>query len=440
MIKAILIFYASELTYYPVIMTIFANVRGEKLNLREIITISLSFFVIDITPFPTIIGRILILFLISYFSRKDLPLSLHMFNGSFPWVIDSIIIRTISFFVLPIFGLDYIVLSKNNILFIFVQLSVLLVYLLSIKISKIDFQTFIEISEIKSLRKKMFFTDVTMIFYYVVIESLTAVEFLGNFSTLIYRQWLVVIYFIFFILMLFYMNRSYQNRLEKEIASAREQELRYLSAYSKKVEGLYEELRAFRHDYANILVSLKEGIDQDDMGLVRKIYDSVLEDSADFIQNSKFNIGRLANIDDDAIKSLLSAKFLEAEANHIEVNLEVKDKIGAPAMPLLDYIRILAILCDNAIEAALEAENPAITIACFYQDDDYVLIVDNSTKEENIPVNLIYQKDYSSKGYGRGIGLKTIHQMMRKYPDLIVQTDSKNYHFCQTIRIKKAFD
>ena len=440
MVKAILIFYASQLTYYPVIMTIFANVRGEKLNLREIITISLSFFVIDITPFPTIIGRILILFLISYFSRKDFPLSLHMFNGSFPWVIDSIIIRTISFFVLPIFGLDYIVLSKNNILFIFVQLSVLLVYLLIIKISKINFQTFIEISEIKSLRKKLVFTDVTMIFYYVVIESLTAVEFKRKIPTLIYREWLVFLYFLFFILMIIYMSRSYQNRLEKEIASAREQELRYLSAYSKKVEGLYEELRAFRHDYANILVSLKEGIDQDDMGLVRKIYDSVLEDSADFIRNSKFNIGRLANLEDDAIKSLLSAKFLEAEANHIEVNLEVKDKIGVPDIPLLDYIRLLAILCDNAIEAALEAENPAITIACFYQDDDYVLIVDNTTKEESVPINLIYQKDYSSKGHGRGIGLTTIHQMMRKYSNLSVQTNSKNYHFSQTIRIKKAFD
>ena len=392
--KALLIYFASQLVYYPVIMTIFANVRGEKLKLREIVMISLSFFVIDITSFPTIVGRILILFLLSYLNRKDLPLSLHMFNGSFPWVIDSIIIRTISLFVLPIFGLDYIGLSKNDILFIVVQLSVLLVYFLSIKISKIDFKTFIDISETK----------------------------------------------LFFISMLVYMNRTYQNKLEKEIASAREQELRSLSAYSKQIEGLYEELRAFRHDYANILASLKEGIEQNDMGIVRHIYDSVLTDSADFIQNSKFNIGRLANIDDDAIKSLLSAKFLEAEANHIEVNLEVKDKIGAPAMPLLDYIRILAILCDNAIEAALEAENPAITIACFYQDDDYVLIVDNSTKEENIPVNLIYQKDYSSKGYGRGIGLKTIHQMMRKYPDLIVQTDSKNYHFCQTIRIKKAFD
>jgi len=437
-----LVHYIPQFIYYPVIMTIFANVRGEKLNLREIITISLSFFVIDIIWCPTAMVRILILSLVSYFSRKDLPRSLHIFNGSFPWVIDSIIIRTIGFFVLPIFGLDYIDVSKNNLLYVVVQFSVLLVYLFSIKVSKIDFQTFIEISEIKSLRKKLVFTDLTMIFYYIAIECLTSaeVEFGGLIPTLIYRQWLILLYFIFFILMLIYMNHSRQSWLEKEIANAREQELRYLSAYSKKVEGLYEELRAFRHDYANILVSLKEGIDQDDMGLVRKIYDSVLEDSADFIQNSKFNISRLANIKDDAIKSLLSAKFLEAEANHIEVNLEVKDKIGVPDIPLLDYIRLLAILCDNAIEAALEAENPAITIACFYQDDDYVLIVDNTTKEESVPVNLIYQKDYSSKGHGRGIGLTTIHQMMRKYPNLAVQTNSKNYHFCQTIRIKKAFD
>lgn len=49
--KALSIYFASQLVYYPVIMTIFANVRGEKLKLREIVTISLSFFVIDITSF-----------------------------------------------------------------------------------------------------------------------------------------------------------------------------------------------------------------------------------------------------------------------------------------------------------------------------------------------------------------------------------------------------
>ncbi|SDJ09194.1 sensor histidine kinase [Streptococcus equinus] len=435
----ILIDYLLEAFYYPVIMIIYANVRGAKLKFWEIIVISLSFLIIDFTWFYTIVLRFFILAFLSYRRDKELPLSLDVFYACFPWVIESVFKRLVGFFILPIFGFGYTALD-NKLIYIIVEASVVFLYFILLKLSKINFQTFIELSEIKNLRKKLIFTDITMMFYYVLIEFLTGMEAYGGVNNLIYRQWLVVIYFIFFILMLFYMNRTYQNKLEKEIASAREQELRSLSAYSKQIEGLYEELRAFRHDYANILASLKEGIEQNDMGIVRHIYDSVLTDSADFIQNSKFNIGRLANIDDDAIKSLLSAKFLEAEANHIEVNLEVKDKIGAPAIPLLDYIRILAILCDNAIEAALEAENPAITIACFYQDDDYVLIVDNSTKEENIPVNLIYQKDYSSKGYGRGIGLKTIHQMMRKYPDLIVQTDSKNYHFCQTIRIKKAFD
>lgn len=435
----ILIDYLLEAFYYPVIMIIYANVRGAKLKFWEIIVISLSFLIIDFTWFYTIVLRFFILAFLSHRRDKELPLSLDVFYACFPWVIESVFKRLVGFFILPIFGFGYTALD-NKLIYIIVEASVVFLYFILLKLSKINFQTFIELSEIKNLRKKLIFTDITMMFYYVLIEFLTGMEAYGGVNNLIYRQWLVVIYFIFFILMLFYMNRTYQNKLEKEIASAREQELRSLSAYSKQIEGLYEELRAFRHDYANILASLKEGIEQNDMGIVRHIYDSVLTDSADFIQNSKFNIGRLANIDDDAIKSLLSAKFLEAEANHIEVNLEVKDKIGAPAMPLLDYIRILAILCDNAIEAALEAENPAITIACFYQDDDYVLIVDNSTKEENIPVNLIYQKDYSSKGYGRGVGLKTIHQMMRKYPNLIVQTDSKNYHFCQTIRIKKAFD
>lgn len=432
--------YLSELAYYPVIMLIYSNVRGAKLKLWEIVMIAVTFFVVDFTWFYTIIGRILILILLSYLRDKTLPFSLYVFYGSFTWVIESIIIRTISFFILPIFHLNYIDLSKSDGLFVIVEILVVIIYFLMVKLSKIDFQTFIMLSEVKKLRKTLIFTNITMVFYYIGIEFLTGVEFQGGVPTLLYRQWLVILYFIFFVLMLFYMNRSYQNWLEKEVSLAREQELHSLSVYSKQIEGLYEELRAFRHDYANILASLKEGIDQDDMSMVRNIYNAVLEDSGKFIQHSRFNIGRLTNIDNDAIKSLLSAKFLEAESHHIEVELEVKDKIGAPDIPLLDYVRLVSILCENAIEAAIEAEKPAMVIACFYQGDDYLLIIDNTTKEERVPVELIYQKNYSSKGFGRGVGLKTVNQMLKKYPNMSVQTSSKNYHFRQTICIKKSFD
>lgn len=89
--------YLSELAYYPVIMLIYSNVRGAKLKLWEIVTIAVTFFVIDFTWFYTIIGRILILMLLSYLRDKTLPFSLYVFYGSFTWVIESIIIRTISF-------------------------------------------------------------------------------------------------------------------------------------------------------------------------------------------------------------------------------------------------------------------------------------------------------------------------------------------------------
>ncbi|AND80394.1 sensor histidine kinase [Streptococcus pantholopis] len=432
--------YLSELAYYPVIMLIYSNVRGEKLKLWEIAIIGLSFFIIDFTWFYTIIGRILILMLLSYLKDKTQPLSLYIFYGSIPWVVESAFKRIISFFIFPMLHINYIDLSKNDGLFIITEISVIIIYFLMVKLSKINFQTFIMLSEVKKLKKVLIFTNTTMIFYYIGIEFLTGMDVYGGVPTLPYRQWLVIFYFIFFILMLSYMNRSYQNWLEGEVAAAREYELHSLSVYSKQIEGLYEELRAFRHDYANILASLKEGIDQNNMDMVRKIYNTVLEESGHLVQNKKFDIGRLINIDNDAVKSLLSAKVLEAESYHIEVELEVKDKIGAPDIPLLDYVRLLSILCDNAIEAALEAEKPAIIIACFYQEDEYILIVENTTKEERVPVELIYHKDYSSRGLGRGIGLKTINKMLKRYSNLSIQTSSKNYHFRQTIVIKKTFD
>lgn len=45
------------------------------------------------------------------------------------------------------------------------------------------------------------------------------------------------------------------------------------------------------------------------MSMVRNIYNAVLEDSGKFIQHNRFNIGRLTNIDNDAIKSLYQLNF-----------------------------------------------------------------------------------------------------------------------------------
>ncbi|MCW8519443.1 histidine kinase, partial [Streptococcus macedonicus] len=81
--------------------------------------------------------------------------------------------------------------------------------ILLVKISKFDFQRFIEMVSVSILRFFLTVTDVTMIAFYVAIEFLTGMEVYGGVPNLVYRQWSVDLYFTFFILMLFYMNRSY---------------------------------------------------------------------------------------------------------------------------------------------------------------------------------------------------------------------------------------
>ena len=53
------------------------------------------------------------------------------------------------------------------------------------------------------------------------------------------------------------------------------------------------------------------------------------------------------------------------------------------------------------------------------------------------PNSLSFEKDYSSKGEGRGLGLYKIQQLLEKYPKTTVSTKSSNYRFTQSLTFWK---
>ena len=71
----------------------------------------------------------------------------------------------------------------------------------------------------------------------------------------------------------------------------------------------------------------------------------------------------LVNVRDRALKSLLAGKFLKARDKKIIFNVEVPEEIQVEGMSLLDFLTIVSILCDNAIEASVEASQPHVSIA-----------------------------------------------------------------------------
>ena len=185
------------------------------------------------------------------------------------------------------------------------------------------------------------------------------------------------------------------------------------------------------------MTSLKLGIDNQDIEAIKTVYNGVLRDSGTQFYDSKFDIAKLSNIKNDAIKSILSAKLLEAQNRGISISVEIEEPVSNFRIELLDFITVLSVLCDNAIEATIKATSPRMTVVFINNDDSLVLIVENSIKSEKVDVSHIFARGYSSKGEGRGLGLHNVNSILEKYPKSTITTRSANHLFSQTIRFCK---
>ena len=277
-----------------------------------------------------------------------------------------------------------------------------------------------------------------MVSYFLFMDAVAIVKSFHNTVNDAIRGIVAFIYLILLFVFLFYLNFRHGQEQKNELLRNQEMELAALENCSKHVESLYQEVRSFRHDYANVLMSLKVGIDQGNLDDIKKIYNEITANSTKLVKNNKFDLTRLANIIDSGVKSFMSAKFLQAKNQGIAISLEVAEKMENPSMPLIYYIRILSILFDNAIEAALESETPEISVANFYQDGNFVFMIENSTKEKSVDLTKIFERGYSTKGENRGLGLATLMDFQDDDENLSVEIRSSDYTFTQVVRIFDA--
>ena len=360
--------------------------------------------------------------------------TLDIFYGLYPVIVESLLGRMLGFYVFPLLGVS--VFNEVKLSWYDIELLVFPLHLLIVKSLRLDF------NEIKEGFKRYYFkyllllTNISMFVYMLLVSILVIYrDKLADADN--WRGHINNFYIVLFFVMLLYLNAISKEKLEKEIIDQKDTQLNELAIYSHHVESLYEEIRSFRHDYINILTSLKLGIDNQDIEAIKTVYNGVLRDSANQFYDSKFDIAKLSNIKNDAIKSILSAKLLEAQNRGISISVEIEEPVSNFRIELLDFITVLSVLCDNAIEATIKATSPRMTVVFINNDDSLVLIVENSIKSEKVDVSHIFARGYSSKGEGRGLGLHNVNSVLEKYPKSTITTRSANHLFSQTIRFCK---
>lgn len=428
------------------LLCIHARVVDERLNLKKLV-VSIILYYLSILLFIVVFkstefyffGSLLIyptFFILYTLSIGELrsKVSLLLFYSLFPLGFWDVIKNFLGYFVISKIPILHRLYETNLGTMIFSLLAEIIVFFL-ISLFRYNF-SHLKIKNLDTKTKFILITaDTLMLAYFILPSYINYSDKISWDRMLDYKELLTAVYFLLFICFVNLLDRKLLQELQEKVVLQKEIQLQNLSHYSQQVEGLYQEIRSFRHDYANILSSLKIGIDQKDINLVSQVYDSVLKNSGEKLKGKRFDVAHLRNINDLALKSLLLSKLSEAQNLSVPVSLEIGEQFSIKNMEQIDFLTITSILLDNAIESAAEG---GIAV-CFLEDTEWnklVMIVKNSTLEREIELRDIFKRDNSSKGEGRGIGLANVRRILKSYPNVCLKTTSKNYVFTQILEIE----
>ncbi|HEL1811255.1 TPA: GHKL domain-containing protein [Streptococcus suis] len=419
---------------------IFQQISGFKIEKKKRITIAVIITLASILLSSTFqLWEPFSLLLIVSFLKTDWNKTQKIFYCLLPFVIGDMFQRIIGLYLRFIFDIDIVTLNSSPFFNILLTLLLVPFYTIFFKGLGIESKN-LRVDTLNQDFKKIFIgLNVFFITYFLIIRSMIQLEIaIENglnlkIDTYFIRTNVLLIYFILFTVSMLYLNYKKKEKQEKEIQELKDKQLTDLGRYSRHVESLYKEIRSFRHDYTNILVSLNEAIKEGDLVAIRTIYSEVIADSDRKFYDGKYDIARLSNIQNPAVKSLLSSKMLEAQKKGIAISVEVDAEIEPPALELIEFITILSILLDNAIDAAEQCVNGNIVFAYFQEDDRKIIVVENTTVEDKVSTSHIFEYGHSTKGDNRGIGLANVKTILDNYPKFSISTNSSNHRFVQEL-------
>ena len=213
-----------------------------------------------------------------------------------------------------------------------------------------------------------------------------------------------------------------------------EQNLEEAQLYNKSLKILHDNVRAFKHDFSNIVQAIGGYIGTNDMEGLKTYYSQLLGDCQKV--NNLYTLSPEV-INNPAIYSLLTSKYHKADELGIKINLEVFLNLNELNMKIYEFTRALGILMDNAIEAASECDEKIINVEIRkdFKVNRQLLIIENTYKEKDVDLDKIYEKGYSSKPNNTGLGLWEVRQIMKKNNNLNLYTTKNDEFFNQQLEI-----
>lgn len=277
------------------------------------------------------------------------------------------------------------------------------------------------VQKIRSYLQKLSWQEpfmITLIYEYISLVTLNTVviEHKWLYSSAI-TLGLVIILQALFAIVMFHSNQKIQESLLNK------QKQKELEEYANYLEQSEDNLRAFRHDYRNLLNSLKVSAAE---GNVQELLDKLERYSAENLDSQALLKYKDTNhIQVKTLKSLIITKLNAIYQADIPYDFECRQTIASiPGnVDELDLVRVIGIAFDNALEESqsLSERNghPEIQ-AMLYQEttDSLEFEIRNKVVQGKRQHTNLATKGFTTKTGHQGLGLANLQDIEQKYSEL----------------------
>lgn len=215
------------------------------------------------------------------------------------------------------------------------------------------------------------------------------------------------------------------------------EEIEKMKIYNRIIEDLYTEIRQFKHDYKNVISSIDGYLSEDKYEDLKKYFYKNLISERENINKLDVMIN-LNKIEIPSLKGVISSKFKLLQDNHIDFKIDIPENIEESPIDDFDLCKIIGILIDNAIEATCETNVREISFGVIKVEDSMIFVISNTFNEEDkTPIHKMFEKEFSTKGKNRGIGLYFVRNLIdKKYKNILLNTFIEKNVFTQEMNIK----
>lgn len=283
--------------------------------------------------------------------------------------------------------------------------------------------------------KKSNLISTSLFLYFFLVIRLTI--FISNFfdildTSIMVINFLLIVQAIFTVLA--FLIISY-NRRKKYNFQLLKKQLDVLKEYTKELEYDEQVNAKFKHDYKNLLLSLKGSAENDSSSELINTVSDLEQYSDNYFKKIEVDFRHCQNIKNDYLKSLIISKLSKAKQKEIACHFECEMVVDKMPIDQFDCVRMFGIVLDNAIEAAVETAHPRIDIMLYQDDNQLEFWVRNNYVANTIDLKSLRQANVSTKAGHSGLGLVNIEEISQKHPNILKTFSKKKDIFSVNIKI-----